>query len=86
MPLGEGARREAKVCLYTVSPDAHFVIDAVPDHANVVFASACSGHGFKFASVVGEILADLAVAGTTRHPVGFLSAARLKAPRAAGRK
>ena len=86
MPLGEGARREAKVCLYTVSPDSHFVIDAVPDHANVVFASACSGHGFKFASVVGEILADLAVAGTTRHPVGFLSAARLKAPRAAGRK
>ena len=77
MPLADGPRREAKVCLYTMSPDSNFVIDTLPDNPNVVFASACSGHGFKFASVVGEILADLALRGRTEHPIAFLSAARL---------
>ena len=77
LPLADGPRREAKACLYTMSPDSHFLIDAVPDHPNVVFASACSGHGFKFASVVGEILADLALQGRTDQPIAFLSAARL---------
>ena len=42
----------------------------------VVYASACSGHGFKFSSVIGEILADLTLDGATAHPIGFLSAAR----------
>ena len=77
MPLADGPRREAKVCLYTMSPDSNFVIDTLPDHPNVVFASACSGHGFKFASVVGEILADLALDGRTVHPIRFLGAGRL---------
>ncbi len=58
MPLANGARKLAKVCLYTNSPDGHFVIDRVPG-APVVYASACSGHGFKFASAVGELLADM---------------------------
>ena len=58
---------------YTVSPDEHFIIDAVPGAPQAVFASACSGHGFKFASVVGEILADLATTGRTSHPIGFLA-------------
>jgi len=47
------------------------------DHPNVVVASACSGHGFKFSSVIGEILADLVLEGETRHPISFLSADRL---------
>ena len=77
MPLANGERRDAKVCMYTNTPDAHFIVDHLPDHSNVVVASACSGHGFKFSSVIGEILADLVLEGQTRHPIGFLSAKRL---------
>jgi len=77
MPLADGERRDAKVCMYTNTPDAHFIVDRLPDHPNVVVASACSGHGFKFSTVIGEILADLVLEGETRHPIGFLSAKRL---------
>lgn len=64
------------VCMYTMTPDEHFVIDRHPGHENVVFAAGFSGHGFKFASVVGEVLADLALEGATRHPVEFLGPGR----------
>jgi sarcosine oxidase len=77
MPLANGARRDAKVCMYTNTPDAHFIVDRLADDPNVVVASACSGHGFKFSSVIGEILADLVLEGETSHPIGFLSARRL---------
>ena len=77
MPLANGERLDAKVCMYTNTPDAHFIVDHLADHPNVVVASACSGHGFKFSSVIGEILADLVLDGETRHPIGFLSADRL---------
>ncbi len=60
LPDADGALRHCAVCLYTNTPDEHFWIDRHPEHANVVIASACSGHGFKFSSVVGEILAALA--------------------------
>jgi len=73
LPTGLGALRSTNVCRYTVTPDEHFVIDA---DDRVVYASACSGHGFKFASVVGEILADLATTGRTAHEIGFLSRRR----------
>ena len=68
----------ARHCLYTMSRDAHFVIDRHPDHANVAIACGFSGHGFKFAPVVGEALADLALAGSTSLPVGFLSVRRFR--------
>jgi sarcosine oxidase len=77
MPLANGERLDAKVCMYTNTPDANFIVDRVADHPNVVVASACSGHGFKFSSVIGEILADLVIDGESRHPIGFLSAERL---------
>jgi sarcosine oxidase len=67
-----------KVCMYTNTNDGHFVIDRHPASPRAIYASACSGHGFKFASVVGEILADLALDGGTRYPIGFLSAARFQ--------
>jgi sarcosine oxidase len=60
LPAADGPRRDASVCLYTLTPDRHFVIDRHPEHANVVFAAGFSGHGFKFAPVVGEMMADLA--------------------------
>jgi sarcosine oxidase len=76
MPLADGERRRAQVCMYTNSPDSHFIIDR---DGPVAYASACSGHGFKFASAVGEILADLTITGRSSLDVGFLSAARLAA-------
>jgi sarcosine oxidase len=77
VPLANGERRDAKVCMYTNTPDANFVIDRLAADPNVLVASACSGHGFKFSSVIGEILADLVLDGRTRHQIGFLSAERL---------
>jgi sarcosine oxidase len=79
LPEGDGPLRDAKVCMYTKTPDEHFIVDRHPGWPGVVFASACSGHGFKFASVMGEILADLAQGGRTALPIGFLSAARFGA-------
>jgi sarcosine oxidase len=64
LPDADGAFRSAAACLYTKTPDEHFWIDRHPRHANVLIASPCSGHGFKFASVIGEILADLTIRGT----------------------
>ncbi|MGH2490427.1 MAG: N-methyl-L-tryptophan oxidase [Candidatus Limnocylindria bacterium] len=74
MALANGERRRAQVCMYTNSPDGHFIIDR---DGPVTYASACSGHGFKFASAVGEILADLATSGRSSLDIGFLSARRL---------
>ncbi len=76
MPLADGERRRAKVCMYTNSPDGHFIVDR---DGPVTFASACSGHGFKFASAIGQILADLATEGRTDQPIAFLGAGRLSA-------
>jgi len=76
MPQANGGVRTALVCIYTMTPDSHFIIDRHPGFANLVYATGFSGHGFKFAPVIGEILADLAIEGSTRHPVGFLRADR----------
>jgi sarcosine oxidase len=66
----------AKVCMYTSTPDHHFVIDRYPGSERVVVAAGFSGHGFKFASVIGEALADLALEGRTALPTGFLGLGR----------
>lgn len=67
---------KAVTCLYTTSPDEHFVIDRHPAHPQVVLATGFSGHGFKFVPVVGEILADLVVDGTTRHDIEMFRLSR----------
>ena len=66
----------AITCLYTTTPDHDFVIGVHPEHANVAIACGFSGHGFKFVPVVGEILADLALEGRTRHPIGLFDPTR----------
>jgi sarcosine oxidase len=71
-PEGAGPTMGLRACLFTNTPDEHFVIDEHPELPQVIFASPCSGHGYKFCSVVGEILADLAGRGETRHDIGFL--------------
>ena len=70
---------QAEVCLYTVTPDEHFVIDFHPDSARVVIASPCSGHGFKHSAAVGEALAHLALDGTTAFDISAFGLARLNA-------
>ncbi|MBC8353766.1 MAG: N-methyl-L-tryptophan oxidase [Planctomycetes bacterium] len=64
------------VCYYTMSPDDHFIVDRHPEHDNVVFAAGLSGHGFKFASVLGEVLAELTTSGRTTTPIEFLRLGR----------
>jgi len=61
-----------RTCLFTNTPDEHFILDLLPGYPQIVIASPCSGHGFKFASVIGEILADLAQRGETTHDIGWL--------------
>lgn len=81
-PDGNGPTMALRDCMFTNTPDEHFVIDRHPEFPQVVLASPCSGHGYKFCSVVGEILADLTTGdGTTRHEIGFL---RLGRPALAG--
>jgi sarcosine oxidase len=81
LPAADGPLRSSTVCLYTNTPDFHFVIDVHPAVGGVAFASACSGHGFKFAPAIGEILADLALTGSTRHPIDQFRASRFLSPR-----
>src|SRR5438874_1619813 len=76
MPGAAETLREAKPCMYTLTPDQHFVIDQHPDHANLILCGGFSGHGFKFAPVVGEIGAGLALDGGSRHDIEFLSLRR----------
>jgi sarcosine oxidase len=76
MPAANGPLVHARVCLYTNTPDDRFVIDRHPAAPGVAFASACAGHGFKFAPVIGEILADLAVDGATSWPIETFAADR----------
>jgi sarcosine oxidase len=76
LPAANGRRLAATTCLYTMTPDGDFILDRLPGHAAIIVASPCSGHGFKFAPVIGEILADLAIAGTTSHDISRFALAR----------
>lgn len=68
LPDFAGPRLYTKTCLYTVPPDQHFVLDTLPDHPNVSVAVG-AGHAYKFAAVIGEVLADLALRGASDHPL-----------------
>ena len=70
-PEGAGPTVALKTCLFEPSPDEHFLIDRHPDAPAAVVGAGFSGHGYKFCSVVGEILADLAIDGRTRHDIGL---------------
>jgi sarcosine oxidase len=76
IPALDGTVLRAQTCMYTMSPDEHFVIGAHPRFASCSIACGFSGHGFKFASVIGEILADLAIHGSTSHPIGLFAPRR----------
>ena len=77
LPAAAGPLRNMRTCTYTKTPDEDFVIDLSPKDPRIVIASPCSGHGYKFASVIGEILADLAIKGETRHDISRFAIGRL---------
>jgi sarcosine oxidase len=79
MPSLAGTYLRSVACMYTTTPDEHFVISLHPEHAQVAVAAGFSGHGFKFVPVVGEVLADLATERTTPHPIALFDPARLTA-------
>jgi sarcosine oxidase len=68
-PGADGALRSSAACVFTNTPDEHFIIDRAPDAPEVLLVSPCSGHGFKFCSVIGEVCADLVVDGRTAHDI-----------------
>jgi sarcosine oxidase len=77
IPDGYAETHVMKVCMYTNTPDENFILDYLPGFdKDVAVAAGFSGHGFKFSSVVGEIMADLAMKGRTSLPIGFLNARR----------
>ncbi len=69
LPDADGPTLTLRTCMFTNTPDEHFIVDTLPEAPEVVVVSPCSGHGFKFASVVGEIAADLALDGGTDHDI-----------------
>lgn len=82
-PAIAGPPLASEVCMYTNTADGHFLIDRHPKRPNIVLAGAGSGHGFKFASVIGEIVADLAVDGRSKQDIGLFNVERLLAPKSA---
>lgn len=76
-PAANGALRASSVCLYTNTPDLHFVVDWLPENDGVLVLSPCSGHGFKFSSVMGEIAADLLTGGSSRFDLAPFRLQRL---------
>ena len=76
-PAAAGPTMTLKSCLFTNTPDEHFIVDTLPGMDQVVVAAGFSGHGYKFASVMGEILADLATVGATSHDISLLRLGRL---------
>ena len=76
VPAAAGELVNSSVCIYTRSPDGHFVVGLHPKAPQLVIASPCSGHGFKFASVMGEILADLAIDRRTDRRIGLFNVER----------
>ncbi len=76
IPDAAGRHIGAVVCMYTDTPDFHFIVDLHPVHKQIVIGSPCAGHGFKFAAAMGEILADLALDGRTRHDISLFNVGR----------
>ncbi len=76
IPAADGPLLSLRVCMYTNSPDHQFIIDRHPRHSNVIVACGFSGHGFKCASGIGQVLAELALDGRSTLPVEFLGLKR----------
>lgn len=80
IPGADGPLVSTRRCLYTMTPDKHFVIDHHPHYPQIAFGVGFSGHGFKFSTLVGKILADLTLEGKTEHDVSLFKVSRFPAP------
>ncbi len=78
-PEGAGRTADMVVCMFTNTPDEHFLLDTLPGAPQVSLAAGFSGHGFKMASVIGEVMADLAQKGETRHDIALHRLSRFQA-------
>lgn len=78
IPGVDGKLLSTRRCLYTMTPDKHFIIDSHPDYPHVVIGAGFSGHGFKFSTLVGKILADLALEGKTEHDTSLFKLSRFR--------
>lgn len=79
-PAADGPVLRSSTCMFTNTPDEHFIIDRLPGAPEVLAVSACSGHGFKFCSVIGEIVADLVTRDATSHDISLFRLARFSSP------
>jgi len=73
LPNVFGKLNKSSVCMYTMTPDEHFIIDFIPKNKRIILASPCSGHGFKFSIIIGEILKDLAIKGESEFDLSLFS-------------
>jgi sarcosine oxidase len=80
LPQAAGRILDRATCVYTNTPDHDFLLDRHPAHPNVIIASPCSGHGFKFSSAIGEILADMVTTGGTSFDLSPFAVSRFQAP------
>lgn len=74
--IGDGPLLKARACLYTMTPDEHFIIDTHPAYPHVAVGSPCSGHGFKFSTLIGKILGDLVTQGSTDQDISLFGVQR----------
>jgi len=70
--------KSTRICLYTMTPDEDFIIDRHPQYDNILYASPCSGHGYKFSALIGQIMTDLALKGATPHDISLFQAKRFQ--------
>jgi sarcosine oxidase len=80
LPAANGKLNAATTCLYTMAPDGDFIIDTLPGEPRIIVASPCSGHGFKFAPLIGDIVAELATTGTTTRDIARFGISRFAHP------
>ena len=76
IPAVDDSPTSSTTCLYTNTPDGHFIIDFHPNHRNVMIVSPCSGHGFKFASVIGEVVQQMVNDGESKLDISLFKISR----------
>lgn len=80
IPAADVALKASRVCLYTMTPDEHFVVDRHPQHPQIVIGACCSGHAFKYSTLLGDILVDLAMEGETSRDIEMFAMSRFNVP------
>ena len=77
--VAESPVQSQRICLYTQTPDEHFIVDQHPEYAHVVIGAGFSGHGFKFSTSIGKMLSDIVLDGSTPHNDSLFKLARFSA-------